>query len=189
MTPFEYVSVLISIILGLGITQIMTGIADLVHTWDRVKLYPPHTVWVAMTFVLHIQDWWITYQLRSITSWPLPLFLFIILYPVNLFILARILFPGASMESFIDLRAFFKVNRRKFYLSTIVLAVLAILTNIITDGFQINQLVQVSLIAILGWVCYRDYQEDRIHEWLTWTLFISLCVSIGVNWNEWRIAN
>ena len=31
MTPFEYVSVLISIILGLGISQLATGVADMVH--------------------------------------------------------------------------------------------------------------------------------------------------------------
>ena len=42
MTPFEYVTVLISIILGLGITQIVTGVADIIHQWDKMKLYWPH---------------------------------------------------------------------------------------------------------------------------------------------------
>ncbi|MEJ0056164.1 MAG: hypothetical protein WDN75_11150 [Bacteroidota bacterium] len=93
MAPFDYVVVLISIILGLGITQIMTGVADLVHQWNKVKLY-----WAApgldrscfhsaYTGVVE------TYSLHIFTSWKLPTFLFLSLYPVTLFILARILFP------------------------------------------------------------------------------------------------
>lgn len=42
MTPFEYVSVLISIILGLGITQIVSGLADIVQHRHQVQLYWPH---------------------------------------------------------------------------------------------------------------------------------------------------
>lgn len=44
ISPFEYVSVLISIILGLGIAQIVTGLADIIHQWQRIKLYWPHTL-------------------------------------------------------------------------------------------------------------------------------------------------
>lgn len=39
MSPFEYVTVLISIILGLGIAQIVIGFADLIHRLERTKLY------------------------------------------------------------------------------------------------------------------------------------------------------
>ncbi|MBS1545312.1 MAG: hypothetical protein JST14_16870 [Bacteroidetes bacterium] len=188
MTPFEYVSVLISIILGLGITQIMTGLADMVHQWDRVKFYTPHTIWILMTFVLHIQEWWITYQLRTVNSWPLLLFLFMILYPVTLFILARILFPSAVSDEGVNLQTFFRVNRRKFYLITMVLAVLSIGSNSIIYGVQLDQLVQVSLILVLGWVSHRDYPDDKFHLWLAWLLLLALSLSIGVNWEEWQIA-
>src|SRR5579872_4509431 len=93
ISAFEYVTVFISIILGLGVTQILTGIADLVHQNERVKIYSPHLVWVFLVLVLHVQEWWVTFQLRSYGPWRLPVFLFILLYPVVLFILARLLFP------------------------------------------------------------------------------------------------
>jgi hypothetical protein len=57
MTPFEYVIVLIFIILGLGITQIGSGVADLIHNSDRVKVYWPHTLWIIFVFFLHLQEW------------------------------------------------------------------------------------------------------------------------------------
>src|SRR4051812_23976190 len=102
MTPFEYVTVLISIILGLGITQIISGVADLIHNSERVKIYWPHLLWVILAFFLHVQEWWQIYELKSYTGWYLPVFIFIILYPINLFILARILFPVGSGDAPID---------------------------------------------------------------------------------------
>src|SRR5882757_9449630 len=104
MTPFEYVTVLVSIILGLGITQIVTGVADLVHQWDRVKVYWPHLLWIIIVFFLQIQEWWSLYELRNITSLRLPTFFFVLLYPINLFILARLLFPLVQAESDINLK-------------------------------------------------------------------------------------
>ncbi len=55
MTPFEHVSVLISIVLGLGITQKVSGLADIIHQWKSVKLYWPHLLWILFVFFLHIQ--------------------------------------------------------------------------------------------------------------------------------------
>lgn len=115
MTPFEYVTVLISIILGMGITQIVTGVADLVHQWERVKIYWPHLLWIILVFFLHIQDWWATYELRHFESFRLPTFLFVLLYPINLFILARILFPAVQPENEVDLKIFYFANCRKFF--------------------------------------------------------------------------
>ena len=103
MSPFEFVTVLISIILGLGITQIMSGIADLIHQWEKVKLYWPHLLWVMLVFILHVQEWWLVYELKSVTVWRLPYFLFQVLYPISLFILARILFPLQSDEHSTDM--------------------------------------------------------------------------------------
>jgi len=102
MTPFEYVTVLISIILGMGITQIVSGLADIIRKWNQVKLYWPHLMWIVFVFFLHIQKWWVLYDIRFITVWMLSTFLFTILYPINLFILARILFHGEHMHGGTD---------------------------------------------------------------------------------------
>src|SRR5579871_3747661 len=93
MSPFEYVTVLISIILGMGLTQLVTGFSSIIIRWERVKIYWPHLVLIFLVFIIQIQDWWATYELQSYAYWRLPTFLFMILYPVNLYLLARILFP------------------------------------------------------------------------------------------------
>src|SRR5687767_8565308 len=100
MTPFEYVIVLISIILGLGITTILTGVAELMKHTRPVSLYTPYIIWILLVFVLHIQEWWVSYQLKSVNIWELQFFLLIILYPINLYILAHLLFPGTLSTEF-----------------------------------------------------------------------------------------
>ena len=107
MSPFEYVIVLISIILGLGITTILTGVAELIKHTRPVTLYVPYIVWILLIFVLHIQDWWVSYRLMEEKVWTLPLFLLIILYPINLYILAHLLFPAGLSNAF---------NSKEFFL-------------------------------------------------------------------------
>jgi len=53
MSPFEYVIVLISIILGLGITLVLTGIAELIRKWNAIKIFWPYLIWIGLVFVLH----------------------------------------------------------------------------------------------------------------------------------------
>ncbi|CAN5225616.1 hypothetical protein BH09BAC3_BH09BAC3_20470 [soil metagenome] len=188
MTPFEYVSVLISIILGLGITQIMTGLADIVHQWNRVKLYWPHLLWIVLVFILHIQEWWETYQLQVFTSWRLSTFLFFSLYPVNLFILARILFPlNPKEEETVNLKDFYLANFRKFYLSLMILIVLSIISNLIVHGFTYDQLLLVLLLLVIGAVAVGNFRNELVHKAMALILFLVFVGSIVVNWNTWLI--
>lgn len=112
MSSFEYITVLISIVLSLGIAQILTGIADLIKKSHKVAVYWPHILWILFVLLLHIQEWWVTYELKNYHSWQLPSFLFIMLYPINLFVLARLLFPAKLKGKIIDLKHFYFKNYR-----------------------------------------------------------------------------
>lgn len=48
ISAFEYVSILVSIILGLGITQIISSFTDLLYHYKEIKFYWPHTLWVLL---------------------------------------------------------------------------------------------------------------------------------------------
>lgn len=189
LSPFEYVVVLTSIILGMGITQLITGFAGIILRWKDVKLYWPHLVLILLIFVIHIQDWWATYSLRNNTSWNLPMFLFIILYPVNLYILARILFPIKWTPVPVDLRDFFFENFRKIYLFMVFLPVHSLIENYFIRGYRLtDQVVQFVLIATLGSIVILNRTEEWIHKTLA-ILFILLCIaSMMIGWEEFVIA-
>jgi phosphotransferase system glucose/maltose/N-acetylglucosamine-specific IIC component len=94
MDPFEYVVVLTSLILGLGIAQILTGIADVLTNLRNTKLYLPHILFVLVIFLLHIQEWWINFQYASeVPLWTLKIVLCVLSYPILLFVMARMAFP------------------------------------------------------------------------------------------------
>lgn len=150
MSPFEYVIVLISIIIGLGITLVLTGIAQLIREEPRVKFFYPYLVWIGLVFVLHIHEWWITYQLKSTVSWKLPTFLFIILYPILLFILANLLFPDSWEKYNRNMKQFYFTIYQKFFGCAILLVALSILQNILLSGLPLSaQFVHLIVLATL----------------------------------------
>jgi hypothetical protein len=185
MTPFEYVTVLVSIILGMGITQIVTGIADLVHQAGRVRVYWPHLLWIILVFFLHIQEWWSTYELRHFESFRLPTFLFVLLYPINLFILARILFPMVQPEGVIDLKAFYESHYRRFFLWASLLPVLSFLQNVLVIGIPVRtQAVHGILFFTLLLLVTRRHVSELIHKALAILLLSIMIIVVAVEWND-----
>lgn len=191
ISAFEYVTVLISIILGLGITQILTGIADLVHQSKRVKIYGPHLLWVLIVLVLHVQEWWVTFDLRTFAPWRLPIFLFVMIYPIILFILARLLFPFGIQEGIIDLKEFYYENYRKIFLFGIILSVLALLDSIlIREEMGMDELLPKLVVpSVLLIVCLKRKLPEWAHYIISIGFLIALTLTIIIQWNEWLIVN
>jgi hypothetical protein len=197
INPFEYVTVLISIVLGLGITQILTGIADLVHQSKRVKVYWPHLLWVIVILVLHVQDWWVTFDLRNFAPWRLPTFLFVMMYPVVLFILARLLFPFGIQEGVVDLKEFYFENYRKIFVFGATLPILAILNDLFVRGTEVAprlplgpELTKLILPIFLISMCIRKKESPEwVHKLIALAFLGILVTSIIIEWNVWLIVN
>jgi hypothetical protein len=188
MTPFEYVSVLISIVLGLGITQIVTGIADLIHRWEKVKLYWPHLLWIVLVFFLHLQEWWLLFGLRNESEWRIPTFFLTILYPINLFILARVLFP-ADQSSEPDLRTFYLSNYRKFFVLVAALAFISLVDNVFIHKYPLSQsAVPLALLMLMIIGAIRGVSQEWAHKALVAILLVVMLGSVVVNWNEWTLT-
>jgi hypothetical protein len=64
MDSFSYLSVLISIVLGLGAANLLTGLARIVQMRTRVTMYWPTIVWALTLLVIHVQTWWTMFGLR-----------------------------------------------------------------------------------------------------------------------------
>jgi hypothetical protein len=46
MSPFEYLSVLISIVLALGMTRVLAGVGEMLQASSRRHIYWVHAVWI-----------------------------------------------------------------------------------------------------------------------------------------------
>jgi hypothetical protein len=191
ISAFEYVVVLISIVLGLGIAQVLTGIADLVHQSKRVTLYWPHLLWIVIILLLHVQDWWVTFDLRNHEPWRLPTFLLVMTYPVTLFILARLLFPFGISEGAINLKEFYLDNYRKIFVFASGLPILSMIDALVVrSGDMSEQLPKIGLTAFLIFMCVRKKPSPEwIHQLIALVLFAILVVTIIIEWNKWLIIN
>ena len=115
MTPFEHLAVLISIVLGLGLTQLLLSAHRLVQARERVTFYWLPVAWAAILFVSLIEWWWASFALRTETVWNFFYFLFILLSPVSLYLAAAFALPEIEPGTRYDLRAYYYGNRVWFF--------------------------------------------------------------------------
>jgi hypothetical protein len=181
MSPFEYVIVLISIILGLGITVVLTGVAGLIRYWKSVSVYYPYLIWVALVFTMHIHEWWIMYEWRTMESWNILTFLFIILYPILLFILANLLFPKRWRKKGVNLRNFYFRMYPKFFVSALVLIATAIASDVVISGRPFNeQSVKLVLFGIILTLYLIKPKHTWVHAALAIFLLLLMIGSLAV---------
>lgn len=119
MTPFEYLSVFVSVVLGLAVVHLLSGIALLLDTRVRAKTDWLHHVWTANVLVTTVFVWWFNFHLTRVEVWTLPHFLNLVAYALVLYLMSGLLFPVRG-EEVTDFRVHFEANRARFF--TICLA-------------------------------------------------------------------
>jgi len=134
MDEFSYLSVLITIILGLGITQLMTGLGWLIVSRERVRPYWPTVAWVALLLVFHILTWWTMFGLRNYHDWNFLAFLIVLLQPIVLYLLAALILSNLTAESQIDLEANYYANARWFFGLLVLLFCVSLLKDLALYG-------------------------------------------------------
>jgi hypothetical protein len=125
MDAFSYLSVLISIILGLAVTQVLQGFRGLMLARSNVRGYWPCTVWAVLVLVIAAEEWWAMYGLRvrTISRWTFPDFGFVLLQTVPVYLLAGLALPDVDSERGVDLRDHYYAHHRWFF-SLLVLLIL-----------------------------------------------------------------
>lgn len=124
MSPFEYVMVLVSIVIGLAITHVLTAMAEGVHRLrghgEPLQLDPVYLLWVGYVLVWLISFWWYEFNFQAVREqWTFGLYLFVISFAILLFLLAAILVPH-RLSAVQDSYRYFMEGRRWFFGANIV---------------------------------------------------------------------
>jgi len=112
---FAYLSVLLSIILGLAIAEILQGYRTLLIARASVKLYAPPLIWSAVMLLLAIHFWWASFGLANRQNWDFTAFSIVLLQTVMMFMGAALLLPNAEPDEPIDLRAHYYREAGPFF--------------------------------------------------------------------------
>lgn len=188
ISAFEYVSILISIILGLGITQILSALSDLLYHIKSVKFYWPHTLWIVFIMFLHIQDWFVTYQLKDKSAWYLLELLFVLLYPISLFAAAKLLLPTNESEEKTNMKLFYKNQFPVIFFIVAISISLSILFNVFLLKKSILE--QVPLLLFLGAVLFislKKIENEWVHKALSLLIFAGSMISVIIEKEVWVI--
>ena len=149
MTPFEYLSVLVSIIIGLGLSHLLSSTARLIQLRHRVRMHLPTLLWMLLLFVLQIQIWWAAFEGRHEAEWNFFSFLFFLLIPVLAYLLSYLLVPDLEDEADIDLRASYHANRVWFFGIFALAALVSLGRDFVEDGREALDLDAAFRIAFL----------------------------------------
>jgi hypothetical protein len=134
MDDFAHLSVLISIVLGLGITNLLMGLARLVQMRGRVKVFWPTIVWALTLLLIHVQTWWTMFGLRGVETWTFLAFALTLMQPILLFFLSALVLPDFDREEALDLRANYFAHVRWFFAILIALLLDSLARSYAIDG-------------------------------------------------------
>jgi hypothetical protein len=132
MDMYLHVRVLFSMILGLGVSRLLSGVARIVHHPKEYKVYWVHLLWALFLFLYLIHFWWWEYRLQGVQQWTFPIYFFIAIYAVLLFLLCVLLFPE-EMADYDGFKAYF-YSRRKWIFSLMTVLFIADFADTLIKG-------------------------------------------------------
>ena len=177
MTQFDYIVVLVSVIVGLGVVHLLAGVARFLTHRDEWKPYWVHLLWTWNVFNYLVFFWWFVYRWKMVREWSLLLFLFVLMYSIGIYMLCAVLYPEKE-----DRRAYREIyfeNRSVFFGLWIILIVFDFIDTHLKEhyglsGFGIIQILNYLVIVVGSAIAARS-KSHRVHA--TWAILFFIIIS------------
>ncbi len=176
---FPHIRIVMGMVVGLGITRLLMGVAGLIQHPNRAKISVIHLLWALSIMVELVLFWWWEFALYDITDWSFGIFAFLIFYAITLFLLAALLFPDniADYDGWED----FFLKRRHWFFAVFGLTFLLDIGDTLIKGepyfdtLGVDYLIQVpiglALCAIAIWTTDRRYHLGLVLVHLVYQLW------------------
>jgi hypothetical protein len=162
MESFDYLSVLLSIILGLAITQVLLGFRALILTRVKVKLYLPTVIWAGLALLIAIQAWWASFGLHTRANWTFWGFIVIVLQAISVYMATAVVLPDITGDTVVDLRDHYFAHRSWFFSFMLASVVFSAAKEFALNGHLLSRLngefhVIFGLAAIVAAITRREW--------------------------------
>jgi hypothetical protein len=169
MNAFEYLSVLISIILALGMTRVLAGVGDMLQARSHRRIYWVHVIWIINLFLYLVIAWWIFYRWRNQQPWTFFLFVFVLISPTLLYLASLLLFPRESdVDRAIDYKTHFYANRGAFFILFALFAPVDIVDSLlkgIPHFLELGpQYIVINVLYFAGLITAAITRNERYHQ-------------------------
>ena len=163
-TPaYQHVVVGMSILLGLTVTSLLKGAAQIYRNRSRVRPYWLHSAWVAFLLVFALFVWWTYWNYRSVTDWDFFRFVLYLSPTITYFFLVTLVLPEPS-DAVSNLREYYYSQRAGFFGAFAAYGALAGATSVVVRGLSPldpTHLFRLAMI-LLAVVAMRSTNE-RVH--------------------------
>lgn len=155
--------VLLSIIVGLGVTELLTNVAGMIKNRKTITFSWIHTLMCVVVFVGFIQQWWESWGLQTVQNWNFLNLLMMLGAPICLFVMSHLLFP--DQKDNVDLETHYYDNSRAFWIvATIAVTVSTLFRPLNFDIDLVHPDNATSAILFLAFVSMAVTRNRRWHS-------------------------
>jgi hypothetical protein len=163
VSHFEYISVLFSIVIAFGISEIVSGWGRLLRARSHVRFYWIHAAWSLLLLLMMVQYWWGFWQYRVVESWSFGQVVITFSEFLTLVFVAFLITPEVG-EGELDLRSFYYDNHGWiFALAALVLVQIMVGDKVV--GMQpflhVENLIRGTGVALMLWLARS--RSERLH--------------------------
>jgi hypothetical protein len=181
MDEFSYLSVLLSIILGLAVTQILVGFRGLLQSRGKVRLYWPAIAWSFLLLVIFAQSWWAMFGLRAHHQWTFAGFAVVLLHMICLYMLAALVLPDFPPDAPVDLRASYMANHRWFGAIAALSAIVSLTKDLVLTGALPERMnVAFHAVFISAAIVAAVTRREVVHKAFVVTIAVLFAVYIAL---------
>lgn len=184
MTPFDFITVAISLILGLGITYLLSSAIQMFRSRDVIALDWIALAWAAIILLFQLQFWWALYELsKIIQTWTVQAFAVLIAQALSLFVAGALILPSGNQESGQRVSEAFKRDGRWALVILSGYLGISLMANILLYGtpiFSIVQALVVSLmIAPLLFLLLGNLRAQKLATaiYMAWSLWVASVIA------------
>jgi hypothetical protein len=131
---FSYLSVLLSIILGLGLTQLLTAAGRLIRHRQHVRVDWLPLLWAAVLAVVFVQVWWSMFGLRFHRDWTFIQFAVVLAQTGTLYLMSAVALPEQVDEKGVDLRRHYEQQHRWFFGFFLAALIISLAKDLVVSG-------------------------------------------------------
>jgi hypothetical protein len=166
MTPFDYLSVLFSVIVGLAITQLLQSFRSLMLARSRVRPYWPASIWPALMVFLVAQAWWGMFAMRRFAEWNFAMYGAVVLQSVLIYLTAGLAITDVPTDGPVDLRASYFTHRPWFFGLLALTITSTLLKDFVTTGLVSPSWNTWYLVIFLALFLVAAVTKSGWYNWL-----------------------
>jgi hypothetical protein len=175
---FAHLRFLMTMVIGLGITRILAGLARMVQAPAWRPGMAAHVVWSVVVLIYAVHFWWGEFALHKIPVWYFGSYLLVLFYAFLIFLLAALLFPDVTHEH--EGHEGYFLQQRAWFFGVFVLCILVDLLDTALKGkeyfFQLGPeyLFRAAFAIVLAVIaaCVRSARSVAVIGliWLTYNM-------------------